>query len=275
MSTNRSNRRVIAKDTLECLKKGAFKTPEGSSISFSKAQKQALKQTKLYSPTATDALLETTPTPLFDTTYQVTTESTLEAVRRLLREGHTSIVALNFASAKHPGGGFLSGNQAQEESLVRSTGLYPCLLKAKEYYTVNRGIASAFYSDYMIYSPQVPLLKEDNGRYLSKLELASFITAPAVNKGAVKNNEPERLSEIAATMRQRTAKVLAVAQENGHQHLVLGAWGCGVFQNDPVDIAQCFHEVLEQEFKGVFETVVFAIYTKEERLIAPFKALFG
>jgi uncharacterized protein (TIGR02452 family) len=277
MSTSRSNRRVIAQDTLICLNKGHFQTLEAQTIHLAKAQKKAERNTQLYTPESTEDLLANRPTSaaVFETQYQVTGETTLDAILRLLEEGKVPVLALNFASAKNPGGGFQGGSQAQEESLARSTGLYPCLLQAEDYYRINRKTNSCFYTDYMIYSPQVPLLKDDDGNYLSRLQLASFVTAPAVNTGVVKRQEAERVGEIPAAMKKRLSKVLAVAQAQGYQHLVLGAWGCGVFRNDPAEVAQYFQEVLEGLFKNVFETVVFAIYAKEERFIQPFKALFG
>lgn len=277
MSTSRSNRRVIAQDTLDTLKRGQYTNSEGQVIHLAKALKYAQNNTKLYSPEASAVLLEQYPldNPAFETQYQVTPESTLDAVRRLVEEGKETVLALNFASAKNPGGGFLGGSQAQEESLARSTGLYPCLLEAEEYYTINRKTSSCFYTDYIIYSPQVPLLKDDAGNYLPTLQKAGFITAPAVNTGVVKRQESERVGDIPKAMKTRLAKVLAIAKENGHQQLVLGAWGCGVFQNDPKEVAQYFQEVLEGDFKGVFELVVFAIYAKDTRFIQPFQELFG
>lgn len=277
MSTSRSNRRVIAQDTLDTLKRGQYTNSEGQVIHLAKALKYAQNNTKLYSPEASAVLLEQYPldNPAFETQYQVTPESTLDAVRRLVEEGKETVLALNFASAKNPGGGFLGGSQAQEESLARSTGLYPCLLEAEEYYTINRKTSSCFYTDYIIYSPQVPLLKDDAGNYLPTLQKAGFITAPAVNTGVVKRQESERVGDIPKAMKMRLAKVLAIAKENGHQQLVLGAWGCGVFQNDPKEVAQYFQEVLEGDFKGVFELVVFAIYAKDTRFIQPFQELFG
>lgn len=276
MSKSRSNRRVIAQDTLDRLKAGYYTNPKGERIGIAKVQAFAQNHTRLYTPEASDALLQQyTPAPLeYPTAIAVTPESTLDAVRRLLSEGAPEVLALNFASAKNPGGGFLGGSQAQEESLARSTGLYPCLLKAEEYYTVNRNTTSCFYTDYMIYSPRVPLLKDDEGRYLPSLQVASFLTAPAVNTGVVRQREAERLPEVATVMRRRIAKVFAIALEKGHRHLVLGAWGCGVFGNDPEAIAQYFHEALEGDFKNCFKQIVFAIYAKDERFIRPFQERF-
>jgi len=277
MSTSRSNRRVIAQDTLDCLKKGNYALSNGTTIAIAQAQQQAQTKTRLYTPADSDALLtqphlQTTPRL---TQIEVTQESTLAAIYRLLAVGKDKVLALNFASAKNAGGGFLGGSQAQEESLARSTGLYPCLLEAPDYYTSNRKTTSCFYTDHMIYSPQVPLLKDDDGHYRPTLQLASFITAPAVNTGVVQRQEPQRLAGVELAMKRRIAKVLAIALEQGHSHLVLGAWGCGVFRNDPAQIAQYFHEVIASDFKQAFETLVFAIYAKDERFIRPFQQWMG
>lgn len=276
MSTSRSNRRVVAQDTLDCLDKGYYTLPNETVVDLEQAQTNAQTKTQLYTPAESDALLEQRDwqARATSTLITVTNESTLEAVYRLLAAGHNDVLALNFASAKNAGGGFLGGSQAQEESLARSTGLYPCLLEAPDYYAINRQTKSCFYTDHMIYSPQVPLLKDDAGRYQPTLQTASFVTAPAVNTGVVRQREAGRLPEVAVVMKRRIAKVLAIAWKHEHANLVLGAWGCGVFQNNPAEIAQYFHEVLETDFKDVFETVVFAIYAKQERFIKPFQQWF-
>lgn len=75
----------------------------------------------------------------------------------------TDVLCLNFASAKKPGGGFLKGSQAQEESLARASGLYSCLLQAPTYYKANRSSnRRGIYEDLIIYSPEVPVFRDDN-----------------------------------------------------------------------------------------------------------------
>src|SRR5207253_5281746 len=114
---------------------------------------------------------------------EVTAETTLSAARRLATTG-ARVIALNFASAKNPGGGFLAGSQAQEESLARSSALYACLEPQREFYEHNRALRSALYSDHILFSPGVPVFRDDAGRLLDEPYLVSFITAPAVNAGA-------------------------------------------------------------------------------------------
>lgn len=273
---NRDARKQIAEDTLQILQQGYFKTPKGETIDIRTTQQFAEDNTKVYTPEDSDALLENT---IFEAQEQpteiaVTRQTTLDAVRSLIQEGRQNVLCLNFASARNAGGGFLGGSQAQEESIARSTGLYNCQQKASSYYEVNRKLKSCIYTDYMIYSPQVPILKDEEGRNHDQLMTCAVITAPAVNAGVVKQREPNRLSEIETVMRRRIKKVLAIALQHQHKTVVLGAWGCGVFQNDPNDIARYFKEILEEDFKNRFTKIVFAIYSRNERFITPFLEQF-
>jgi uncharacterized protein (TIGR02452 family) len=195
----------------------------------------------------------------------VTPESTLAAARRLdAAAPGCDPCCLNFASAKHPGGGFLSGARAQEESLARASGLYACIAPQREMYDFNRACGTCLYSDYMIHSPRVPVFRDDDGLLLEEPYLASFLTAPAVNAGAVREDE---VRLIEPTMRRRAEKVLGVARHHSHRALVLGAWGCGVFRNDPVMVADHFAGLLGPggAFHSLFEQVVFAVLDFGER----------
>ncbi|KAA3629893.1 MAG: TIGR02452 family protein [Bacteroidetes bacterium] len=270
----RSTRREIAKDTLKSLKQGYYLNGQGKTIGLKSKHKFSTQNTEFFLGDDLDNLLEElNDEKAFKTAYEVTGESTLAAILRLQAE-HENLLTLNFASAKNPGGGFLNGSQAQEESLARSSGLYPCLLNAEKYYMLHRKIKSPFYTDNMIYSPMVPVFKNDEGKYLDELAFTSFITSPAVNAGVVRRQQPEHEGKIEGAMKTRIKKVLALSKSKGHSILILGAWGCGVFENEPEMIARLFHEVLETKFSGTFEKVVFAIYSKDEKYSEPFKSLF-
>lgn len=209
------------------------------------------------------------------TRFDVANESTLAAARRLVAEGHRP-VALNFASAKHPGGGFLSGARAQEESLARSSGLYACL-NSHPMYELHRAARDPMYTSYAIYSPDVPVFRDDDGALLREPFLCSFITAPAVNAKMVLERDPKRRPEIREAMRERIVKVLAIAAQHEHEALVLGAWGCGVFGNDNEEVASLFEQALTDRFMGAFSRVVFAVLdgSPEERFMGPFKRAFA
>jgi len=273
---NRDARKQIAEDTLQILEQGYYQTPAGTKIDIRTAQYYAEENTLVYRPQSSDKLLEnsTFETCKQPTEITVTHQTTLDAVRSLISEGHTDVACLNFASARNAGGGFLGGSQAQEESIARATGLYNCQQQANEYYQTNRKIKSCIYTDYMIYSLTVPIIKDEEGRNLDRLMTCGIITAPAVNAGVVMQREPHRQKHIEAVMRRRIRKVLAIALHHGHQSIVLGAWGCGVFQNDPKDIAGYFKEILEGEFHNKFTKIVFAIYSRNERFITPFQEAF-
>lgn len=144
------------------------------------------------------------------------------------------------------------------------------------YYSVNRKLKTCLYSDHIIYAPEVPIIKNEAGELLDKAVSASIITAPAVNAGAVLRNESlENIEQIEVRMKQRMDMVLAICSHLNYQNLVLGAWGCGVFQNAPSVIARMFKELLLGKYKNQFKKIVFAIYAKDERFIKPFRNEFG
>lgn len=109
--------------------------------------------------------------------------------------------------------------------------------------------------------------------------MVSIITVPAVNAGAVRQKgKQEEIGLIESTMLARTEKLLSVAVIHDYKVLVLGAWGCGVFQNNPQDVAKNFHHHLigNYYFNGLFQKIVFAILdrTKHESIINPFRSIF-
>ncbi len=258
---NREYRQQLARETLAALERGSYNGPSGL-VEFATAQRAAQVGSHLYRPAdAADLLRELTwPSgPLAE--VRVASVTTLEAAAQLAVEfGRVGV--LNFASARNPGGGFLGGSQAQEESLARSSGLYPCLAQFADMYSYNSlPTSTALYSDHLIYSPGVPVLRTDDGQWRPQPLLLDIITAPAVNAGALARNAPDLLPQLVPTMRQRLRLVLAAAARYGVEALVLGAWGCGVFANDPAQVAQLFAEALaEPSIRGRFRCIVFAVF---------------
>lgn len=273
----REKRVEIANDTLKILKNGNYSNNEGEIIDISVEQRFAEENTRIYLPEELEHLLEKYQGPEtgIETNIEVVNRTTLDAVRSLDAAGKKKILLLNFASAKNAGGGFLNGSQAQEESIARASGLYNCLLRAPEYYKVHRGMKSCLYTDNMIYSPGVPIIKDEEGRLLEQPVTAAIITSAAVNAGVVRQREPGMASRIKDVMAKRLDKVLLVSYLNGHETLVLGAWGCGVFQNDPAMIAGLFHEALTKRFKGAFRSVCFAVLDRGGKVMPHFEKLFS
>jgi hypothetical protein len=104
----------------------------------------------------------------------------------------------------------------------------------------------------------------------------SFLTSPAPNAGAAIDHDTRAASRIQPALRERVARVLGVAAHHGHEALVLGAWGCGVFRCDPAMVADELGRALEGRFAGRFARVVFAIVDErpERSVIAPFERRF-
>ncbi len=188
------------------------------------------------------------------TLTEVTEETSLAAARRQIAEGRRPVV-LNFASPTVPGGGFLAGERAQEEYHCRSSALFACQVGGPMY-AFHAQQANALRSDAMIYSPEVPVFRDDEHRKLEEPFRVAFISAAACDARDV---APLDQPKIAGAMGARIVKVLATAQANGHDALVLGAWGCGNFANDPGLIAELFRQALHGPFRGAFRHVTFAI----------------
>ena len=271
----------VAKETLRILDEARYEAPSGRIVELTRELQAAVDGTVLYTPEQLRRLLKVKTTRTSGPpALEVTDETTQVAAHRLVvKEGCADLALLNFASARNPGGGFINGAKAQEEDLARCSGLYPCLLTQQGYYEVNRCEPSLLYTDHMIYSPQVPWFRTLSRDLLEEVFLASVITAPAPNAGQVLRRNPGSLPQIDETLRRRAGKVLAVARDRGHRTLLLGAWGCGVFQNNPHSVADAFGKWLKSPtFNGTFDRVTFAVFDHtqdrgtlrafQERLIA-------
>jgi uncharacterized protein (TIGR02452 family) len=259
---NRSTRVTLARQTVEIVERGAYDTP-GGEVVIAPLVEACLASTQHYAPEQLEAIRQevlAVPAPADTTTIEVRNETTLAGIARLAAETGQHVAALNFASAKNPGGGFLSGSQAQEESLARSSALYASLLRAPEYYERHRASRSCLYSDAMILSPDCPVFRDDEGRLLAQPLTATFITSAAPNAGAIASNTPQEAPLIPAAFHRRAEYVLALAAHNGHSVLVLGAWGCGVFRNDPSLVAGTFaSHLIGGPWAKRFQRVVFSV----------------
>ena len=272
MLFNRNQRAQMAQETVEIFARGHYLSPAGQRVDISAAVAAAVAGTREYPP---DHRVTLPPGVggRHATQIVVQNETTLAAARRLTVNHRT--VALNFASAKNPGGGFLSGSEAQEESLARSSSLYACL-DGRSMYPFHRRHGDPLYTDYVIYSPAVVVFRNQDGTLLETPFSCSFLTAPAPNAGAVLQRDPTRGDELRRALQSRINKVLAVAVAQGYDTIILGAWGCGVFKNDPRDVAAQFQAALTGDFAGVFRLVSFAVLDhKSGAVIAPFAEAFA
>lgn len=265
MTIKRDLRAAQARETVTILERGSYVSSGGVEVDLSDDIRRAVSGTVEYSP---DADLPTPSPTQARVRIEVTPEGTFEAAHRLRGENP---VALNFASAKNPGGGFLGGAQAQEETLARESALYACI-RERTMYRLNRS-RDMLYSDAMIYSPAVPVFRDSDGVLLDQPWRTAIITAPAPNAGVWLERNPGKQDVLREVLRERARKVLVVAHRHGHDSVVLGAWGCGVFRNNPAEVATAFRDLLAGPFAGAFGHVVFAILdrTRDQRALRPFR----
>lgn len=184
-------------------------------------------------------------------------------------------LVMNFANAHRPGGGFLSGARAQEESLCRCSTLYKSISskKAQEMYDYNNRNYDPCDSDYMLLSEYVYVFRDKDGAFLDAPFWTSVVTIPAPNRNGRAASVPQE--ELDEMMESRLIKMFVLAAKKGYRNLVLGAWGCGAFGNDTERVARYFYKILysEYDFKSLFETITFAILGDEQK-ISIFKEVF-
>lgn len=256
------DRKQIAQETLDILNRGWYDGPAGR-VEIREKHRASVAGSRFFPAEAAPPLPDKEQEK--DTKIALWDCSTVGAVLRLAGEGVEKIGVLNFASAKNPGGGFLNGAMAQEESLAASGGLYQTLTPHQEYYRRNRGCSNMSYTDCAIYSPEVVFFRDEDFSLLERPVTASVLTLPAVNLGQVMQ-KGEDLLAAKETMRRRMGRALELFGGMGDRTLVLGAYGCGVFRNDPREVALRWEELFQQpEMKNRFDRVVFAVLDRSRR----------
>ena len=193
---------------------------------------------------------------------KVVGDATFQCVRSLLN-GKDKIAALNFANPYEPGGGVVRGARAQEECLCRCSNLYRCISAPEffeDYYAYNKALNSYLFSDRVLYTPGVTVLKDDlTYERLSEPYTVDVITCAAPYKAinAVKGD----VSLMRSVYEKRVSAVFEAAKEQDVDILVLGAFGCGAFYNDPKEMAEAFKRVIDRQYGKCFKQIVFAILT--------------
>ena len=270
-------RKEIAEETVAYYKQGYYEV-NGNKIDISQLQKQSEEGSKLYTPEQGLELIKIIKQKKGQRAItSICDKSTVEKIFEWNREGKTQIGILNYASAKNPGGGFLNGAMAQEESLAASSGLYGTQLKHPRYYEANRGVKSMMYTHHGIYSPEVVFFRDKNFQLVEEPVTASVLTLPAVNMGQVIQKR-ESIDLAKAAMKERMRIALAIFINEGARYLILGAYGCGVFRNDPLEIAQWWKELIVEENYGVyFDEICFAILdiSKDKKCLRAFQRIWS
>lgn len=182
----------------------------------------------------------------------------------------------NFASASNPGGGVARGANAQEECLCRCSGLYFCLNTSamwEGFYTPHRKAKDPLHNDDIIYTPGITVFKTDTAKPKLMPESdwynVDVITCAAPNLRANPSNsynsgdgdQAAVLSDddLLKLHEKRLRRILDVAALNKEEVVILGAFGCGAFLNDPKVVAQAAKNVLE-DYLHAFKVIEYAIY---------------
>ena len=197
------------------------------------------------------------------TIITVTPDTTFHQAMHFVGSGKR-IAVLNFANPYHPGGGVERGAMAQEECLCRSSNLYAaltCNYVLTNYYDRNTRNRTPYGTDSVVYSKDVTVFKSDNELPV-KLETpfkVDVITcaAPYYNRAT---SGPYNQKKYEMVFYARIKNIFEVAIANGVDVLILGAFGCGAFNNPPELVANAFRQLLVKNgYSHLFRDVVFAI----------------
>lgn len=191
--------------------------------------------------------------------------------------GPDTELVLNFANGYNPGGGYLRGASAQEESLCRESTLYASISSkpARILYESNRRSENPFNTDYMLISPCVEVFRDDRNRLLPTPRTTAVLTAAAPNLRYDSKMRGVPQEDIDRYMVRRIRQILAVCAGKGYTSLTLGAWGCGAFGHDAQKVAGYFGKVLfEEGMAGYFRKIVFAVKGKRTYNYSAFEKQF-
>lgn len=203
----------------------------------------------------------------------VSKKRTFEAASKYKRK---QIAVHNFASASNPGGGVENGASAQEECLCRCSGLYFCLNTPKMwdgFYKPHRNARNPIHNDDIIYTPEIvvfktderiPKLMEEEDWYKVnvitcaapnlRIRPGNLYNAGDGNKAAVMKDK-----DLLALHEKRLKRILDVAVLEGNDTIILGAFGCGAFENNPQIVALASRNVIK-EYLHAFQTIEYAVY---------------
>ncbi|KAK4947524.1 hypothetical protein LTR10_013469 [Elasticomyces elasticus] len=179
-----------------------------------------------------------------------------------------NVAVLNMASPLLPGGGFVNGASAQEESLCFRTTLYPAL--RDEFYRLPEVGA--------VWTEDVCVFRDEAGNDLSKNERwwVDVISAGMLRFPDVEGDEGEEPRYASAKDRDLAVRkvkcIMEILRSKGVERCVLGAWGCGAYGNPVGEVARAFQKVILGDRKGNgcgdLKNIVFAI--KERRMAIDF-----
>ena len=173
------------------------------------------------------------------TTIETSKEDSLGMALRLKQTQGLNPVVLNFADAKVPGGCVEEGVVTQEEDLFRRTTYFQTL--TKKFYPLS--------GHDLVYSPTVLVFRKSQKEQFALMEhpvSLAMIAIPALQGPEKEAGRMTNSYEIQMT-KDKMEMMFQTAILHGHDALVLGAWGCGAFHNNPPEhIAELFCKVIKK-----------------------------
>ena len=210
---------------------------------------------------------------------------------------YSNITVLDFADYLKPGGMFMEGSTAQEESLCHKSNLYNILSSSRyqfaDHFQDNKNLhkvsGNHAYSDACIMIPSVMFVDDSNRQ--KKRTVADVIVLAAPNKRHLDTDNITE-SDFDYVLRKRIEMIFKTSymfykkrgvitddehiefknrfhvfdplgsynrEENVKQSLILGAFGCGVFRNDPAQVARLMMDCISKGYANMYDKVIFAI----------------
>jgi|GEM_PF-2966976 len=213
--------------------------------------------------------------PLIENKYSTTTcyvksQDCLEMAQEYVLNGFKTVV-LNFASPIEPGGGMAEVMGSQEEDICRRSELLDFMNDQLDKFFKNENgcffpLNTPDKQGGLIHTSDVKVFRASRTHTFNFLDepfQVGILSSPAIVKPALQNTNDGFVDfthdEIREQVKILIRTQLKAAYENGYEALVLGAFGCGAFNNPPDAIAKIYHELINSEFKGAFKLIGFAI----------------
>lgn len=236
----------------------AIKWTRKMDTEFSGEIKTCINKTKTYS----DVFIPSATNGSYKPEVVIEDADSVSAVFAHQNDGKMCV--LNFASYKNPGGMFIEGSSAQEECLCHESFLYSVLKERMYYYVSNRNnLNKGLYTNKALLSPNVLFIRDD-------IVKCDVLTCAAPNRSLIKygNFTEEENSKV---LEDRIKFVCDILKENEYSTVILGAYGCGVFAQNPTEVAKLFDKYLVNFNKPT--KAVFAIPTGDN--LEAFKNYFN
>lgn len=250
----------ILRETMKAAEDGCYDL-EGREVKLPVSFEQ-IKEVKLYTPEQVVRLSKQEISGNNPIRITLRNQDTLEAAFELhqrRKETEKPVLILNFANPHRPGGGIRSKPGTQEEHLCVKTTLL-CSLETEEawpFYQTNLDCGTQAQSDTVLFSPNTMVIRNPDLLLREEPFPVAVMTVSAPIASRMEESELPNLENI---LSNRIHGMLRTAAAEGYTRLVLGAWGCGNFGNDPDLVAKLFHEALQ----GDFEEVVMAVFDNSE-----------